>query len=100
MNTEEILTATLELIRKEGWSKDGWGFTPPHSIRRALGEACNAAFPCDRPAGQEANVAAIRAIATAIGSPLGAIMSWEAQKGRGQQDVEAVLEKAIAGCAG
>lgn len=96
MSTETILTATLEVIRRDGWKPDGWALVGPYSIRRALGYVIEKSHP----EGQrdKANRLARQAISNAIGQPLGAIMSWEAEKGRCQEDVEAVLEKAIAGC--
>lgn len=97
MNTEEILTATLELIRKDGWKPNGWGLVPPYCLRRALEAVVNSnhAFGRDR---NDANQLARQAIAKALGQPLGLISYFESRPGRSQVEVEAVLEKAIAGC--
>lgn len=94
-DTEAILQATLDVVRRDGWKPNGWGVIPPWCIRRALGRVIEQEIrPLERDA---ANAAARQAISNAIGEPLGAIMSWEAEKGRTQQDVLDVLEKAIAG---
>lgn len=94
-DTEAILQATLDVIRRDGWKPNGWGLVGPYCLRRALGFVVSQTLrPGER---DDANTAARQAISQAIGQPLGLIAHWEGEKGRTQQDVEDVLEKAIAG---
>jgi hypothetical protein len=99
MSTEQILQATLECIRRDGWKPDGWAIIPPWCLRRALMDAVNTTF-MDGKDRDRANQAAREAISTALGLPLGLISYWESRPGRTQQEIEAVLEKAITGVTG
>ncbi|MGV8064595.1 DUF6197 family protein [Mycobacterium kansasii] len=95
-DTESILQATLDVIRRDGWKPNGWALVPPYCLRAALTTVVNRSTPIGRER-DEANKAAREAIAAALGQPLGLISYYESQPGRTQQDIEAVLEKAIAG---
>lgn len=94
-DTESILQATLDVIRRDGWKPNGWGLVGPYCLRRALGWVISQQIPPSER--DDANKAARQAISQAIGQPLGLIMAWEGEKGRTQADVEVLLEKAIAG---
>lgn len=95
-DTESVLRGVLDVVRRDGWKPNGWALVPPWCLRAALGNVVNRTYPYGKERAA-ANKAARQAISAAIGEPLGAIMSWEAEKGRTQQDVLDVLEKAIAG---
>lgn len=95
-DTEAILQATLDVIRRDGWKPNGWGLVGPYALRAAVNYAVNKSTPIGRER-DDANKAARQAISQALGQPLGLISYWESAPGRTQQDVEDVLEKAIAG---
>ncbi|VAZ77506.1 hypothetical protein LAUMK4_05869 [Mycobacterium persicum] len=95
-DTEPILQATLDVIRRDGWKPNGWALVPPYCLRAALTTVVNSSTPIGRER-DEANKLARQALAAAIGQPLGLLSYWEARPGRTQQDVEDLLEKAIAG---
>lgn len=95
-DTESILHATLDVVRRDGWKPNGWGLVGPYSLRAAITYVVNNSTPVGWER-DEANKAARQAISQAIGQPLGLIMAWEGEKGRTQADVEVLLEKAIAG---
>lgn len=95
-DTESILQATLDVVRRDGWKPNGWAIVPPYCLRAALGYVVNKSFTIGRER-DEANMAARKAISDALGQPLGLIAYWEAAPGRTQADVEVLLEKAIAG---
>jgi hypothetical protein len=97
--TEHILQTTLDTIRRDGWKPNGWGLCPPWCLRRALSYVVDNAFQWAAQR-EEANGAARQAISTALGQPLGLISYFEARPGRTQDEIEAVLEKAIAGAGG
>jgi len=99
LDVEHILRTTLDVIRRDAWKPNAWGLVPPWCLRRALNHVVEQTHKFARER-DEANAAARQAISTAIGQPLGLIMSWEAEKGRAQADIENILEKAIAGVTG
>lgn len=99
--TAQVLRGALAILKEDGWAPNGHGPTPPFNIRQAVRMAC--AKQAD---GHRSYVAAINAIATAMGSPIGAIGNWEAfQSGKNQDsgpvkyrtqaEAEALLEEAI-----
>lgn len=95
-DTESILQATLDVVRRDGWKPNGWGLVGPYALRAAINYVVNKSFTIGRER-DEANQAARKAISDALGQPLGLIAYWEAAPGRTQADVEVLLEKAIAG---
>lgn len=95
-DTESILQATLDVVRRDGWKPNGWGLVGPYALRAAINYVVNKSTPIGRER-DEANKAARKAISDALGQPLGLIAYWEAAPGRTQADVEVLLEKAIAG---
>lgn len=98
-DTESILQATLDVVRRDGWKPNGWGLVGPYALRAAINYVVNKSTPIGRER-DEANKAARKAISDAIGQPLGLLSYWEAKPGRTQQEVEEILEKAIAGVTG
>lgn len=95
-DTETILQATLDVVRRDGWKPNGWGLVGPYALRAAINYAVNKSTPIGRER-DEANRAARKAISDALNQPLGLLSYWEAKPGRTQADVEDLLEKAIAG---
>lgn len=98
-DTESVLQAVLEVVRRDGWKPNGWALVPPYALRAAINYVVNKTSPIGRER-DAANKAACKAISDALGQPLGLISYWEAAPGRTQQDVETILEKAIAGVTG
>lgn len=82
---EWVLREVLDEVCAGVWTPGGMGIVPPYGLRRAVQELA--------PEGAESAVR--QAITDAIGQPLGLIDHWEHQPGRTQEDVEALLHKAI-----
>lgn len=97
MTTADVLRAVLETVRRDGWSPTGWAIVPPWTLRYTISQIVAKHYQAG---GQrdKANAAARKAVSDALGQPLGLITSWETKPGRTQAQVEALLEKAIAGC--
>ena len=94
---EQILNGALDLIRTGGWEPNGNG-KGPRGIRAAIFDAwteLGGDYPSEVPIVQ----AVLLRVSSAIYGPrrVGGINEWEYKKGRTQEDVIAVLLKAIDG---
>lgn len=104
LSLPEVLQETLADLERYGWKPNTWNVAGPMNIRCALWHVINTIPATKR---HDMHIAAVKALATVIGAPLGSIHTWEAgcrcgtdcqpkrHQARTFADVEELLARAV-----